>query len=97
MILNRHHRVPKLSEIDLKFIYDDFKISKDALSELNIYIGLSEVKKKFKIKNFEDALTVKDVICLRSPQQKSAYYTLPSIFILKENLTTAKKHFQEQI
>lgn len=81
--INRHHRVTPIDESDFEFYFNENKVTNDFLADYPFLLSLEQIKKEFKVKNFDHSLENENIICIRSPIKMSRYSTLPSLFVRK--------------
>lgn len=81
--INKHHRVTPIDESDFEFYFNENKVTNDFLANYPFLLSLEQIKKEFKVKNFDHALENDNIICIRSPIKMSRYSTLPSLFVRK--------------
>lgn len=81
--INRHHRVTPIDESDFEFYFNENKVTNDFLANYPFLLSLEQIKKEFKVKNFDHSLENENIICIRSPIKMSRYSTLPSLFVRK--------------
>lgn len=87
--ITNQHNLPDKKSIDVEFFFNDYNIRKEFF-EKDIFLNLTEAKKITKGKNEKEVTEHKEVICIRHSEKRSAYYTLPSVFILKSNIAKCR-------
>lgn len=82
--ITNHHNLPRTNSIKPEFFFNNYKVEKDFFNN-PIFLDLTQAKKITKGKNEKEVTDNDLVICVRHSEKLSAYYTLPSVFILKED------------
>lgn len=78
------HNLPRKETINPEFFFNDYKIEKEFFNN-SIFLDLTQAKKITKAKNEKEVTKSDLVVCVRHSEKLSAYYTLPSVFILKND------------
>jgi len=78
------HNLPRKETINPEFFFNDYKIEKEFFNH-SIFLDLTQAKKITKAKNEKEVTKSDLVVCVRHSEKLSAYYTLPSVFILKKD------------